>query len=71
MLRTEKIMTTLADRKILKNQKNIINAYHNQFLKSSFSFFLFMGKIKFIFSSTQLVKKIFQSVLPCLKQAQI
>ena len=69
MLRTEKIMTTLADRKKLKNQKNIINAYHNQFLKSSF--FLFMGKIKFIFSSTQLVKKIFQSVSPCLKQAQI
>ena len=62
-------MTTLADRKKLKNQKNIINAYHNQFLKSSF--FLFMGKIKFIFSSTQLVKKIFQSVSPCLKQAQI
>ena len=70
MLRTEKIMTTLADRKKLKNQKNIINAYHNQFLKSSF-FFLFTGKIKFIFSSTQLVKKIFQSVSPCLKQAQI
>ena len=40
MLRTEKIMTTLADRKILKNQKNIINAYHNQFLKSSFFFYL-------------------------------
>ena len=40
MLRTEKIMTTLADRKKLKNQKNIINAYHNQFLKSSFFFYL-------------------------------
>ena len=34
----------LADRKILKNQKNIINAYHNQFLKSSFSFFFIYGK---------------------------
>ena len=44
MLRTEKIMTTLADRKKLKNQKNIINAYHNQFLKSSFSFFFIYGK---------------------------
>ena len=42
MLRTEKIMTTLADRKKLKNQKNIINAYHNQFLKSSFSFFFYL-----------------------------
>ena len=40
MLLTEKIMTTLADRKISKNQKNIINAYHNQFLKSSFFFYL-------------------------------
>ena len=33
-------LTSLADKKTLKNQKNLINAYDEQFLKSSFfSFF--------------------------------
>ena len=57
-------MTTLADRKKLKNQKNIINAYHNQFLKSSFFFYL-REKLNSFSHRLNLSKKNFQSVSPC------
>ena len=56
------------DPKKLKNQKNLINAYHKQLLKSSsFNFSDFFNQDvpkNFVFGSSQLAKKYFRSVLP-------
>ena len=58
------------DPKKLKNQKNLINAYHKQLLKSSsFNFSDFFNQDvpkNFVFGSSQLAKKYFRSVLPCM-----